>query len=168
MSIACKPRILGLRVTIRFSPSQVDPLAYFTRKRQQEAKERGEFIDIHDIGGTDPGDFDVLISDVDDEKLRGEVTEIVGIPYHAEATKEDAIGKTSDLFDISEESGPDLINIAGHQVPVYRSPTHSQFTELNLLGMDFFHYYNVSQANDFKKRRAKLYFGQKWKMVEDD
>jgi hypothetical protein len=99
MSIACKPRILGLRVTIRFSPSQVDPLAYFTRKRQQEAKERGEFIDIHDIGGTDPGDFDVLISDVDDEKLRGEVTEIVGIPYHAEATKEDAIGKVIKIGD---------------------------------------------------------------------
>lgn len=70
-------------------PPDVDPQAYFTREHQQEAKERGEYVDIHDIGGTDPEDFDVLISDVD-EKLRGEVAETVGIPYHAEATKEDA------------------------------------------------------------------------------
>lgn len=38
----------------------------------------------------DPEDYDVLISDIDDEKLRGEVAEIVGIRYHAKATTEDA------------------------------------------------------------------------------
>lgn len=74
----------------RFSSDVVDPQAYFIRKRQQEAKDRGEYVDIHDIGGVDPEDFDVLISDVDDEKLRGEIAETVGIPYHAEAAKEDA------------------------------------------------------------------------------
>lgn len=70
----------------RLALSQVDPQAYFTRKRQQEAKDRGEFVDIHDIGGID---YDILITDVNDEKLRGEIAETVGIPYHAEATKED-------------------------------------------------------------------------------
>lgn len=74
----------------RFSSSQVDPQDYINRKHQQEAKERGEYFDIHDIGGVDPMDYDVLISDVDDEKLQGEVAEIVGIQYHAEATKGDA------------------------------------------------------------------------------
>lgn len=74
----------------RFSPSQVDPQDYINRKHQKEAKECGEYFDLHDIGGVDPMDYDVLISDVDDERLRGEVAEIVGIQYHAEATKEDA------------------------------------------------------------------------------
>jgi len=47
-------------------------------------------VDNHDIGGTDPEDYDVLITDIDDEKLRTEIAEIVGIPYHAKATTEDA------------------------------------------------------------------------------
>lgn len=32
----------------------------------------------------------MLITDIDDEKLRTEIAEIVGIPYHAKATTEDA------------------------------------------------------------------------------
>src|SRR5215469_12500931 len=42
----------------RFS-SHPNPLAFFVHKRQQEARDRGEFIDIHDISGVDPEDFDV-------------------------------------------------------------------------------------------------------------
>lgn len=42
----------------RLSPG-VNLRTYFTEKRQQEARERREFIDIHDIGGVDPEDFDV-------------------------------------------------------------------------------------------------------------
>ncbi len=41
---------------------------------------RNEF-DIHDIGGVDPEDFDVLITDLDDDRLRSVVAEVVGIPY---------------------------------------------------------------------------------------
>lgn len=62
----------------------------YTNKCLQEAKERGEYVDIHDIGGVDPEDYDVWISDVNHEKLRGEVAETVGIPYHAMATAEDS------------------------------------------------------------------------------
>jgi len=39
---------------------QLDPQAYLNRRRQQEAKERGEFVDIHDIGN-DPEEYDVLV-----------------------------------------------------------------------------------------------------------
>ena len=74
----------------RFSSSQIDPQAYFARKRQQDARDRGEFIDIHDVGSADPADYDVLLSDVDDKKLRTQIAELVGMPYHAKATAEDA------------------------------------------------------------------------------
>jgi len=51
----------------RFSP-QVDPLKFFTRKRDQETWDRGEFIDVHDVG-KDPADFDVLITDTSHQTL---------------------------------------------------------------------------------------------------
>ncbi|RPB15818.1 hypothetical protein P167DRAFT_602907 [Morchella conica CCBAS932] len=72
----------------RFS-SNVDPQAYFTRKRQQEAKDRGEFVDIHDIG-RDPSDYDVLITDVKHETLETTIAEELGIPYLSKATDADA------------------------------------------------------------------------------
>lgn len=50
------------RDAIRFS-SHLNPVAFFIHKRQLEARDRGEFIDIHDIGGPDPRDYDVLIKD---------------------------------------------------------------------------------------------------------
>ncbi|KAF8455263.1 hypothetical protein BDZ91DRAFT_746834 [Kalaharituber pfeilii] len=74
----------------RFSSSEVDPRAYFARKLQEEAKQRGKYIDIHDVGGVDPKDFDVLITDVNDESLRNEISQVVGIPYLAKATEADA------------------------------------------------------------------------------
>lgn len=49
--------------------SQPNPLDYFASEKAKEAKERGEFINIHDIGGVDPKDFDVLITDMDDNSL---------------------------------------------------------------------------------------------------
>lgn len=64
--------------------------AFFARKHQEEARDRGEFVDIHDIGGIDPKDFDVLITDINDEKLRSEIAEVVGIQYLAKATEADA------------------------------------------------------------------------------
>ena len=75
---------------VRRLSSDINPEAYFNRTHRQEANPRGERVDIHDIGGPDPKDYDILISDVDDEKLRHEITEIVGIPYHTVAKKEDA------------------------------------------------------------------------------
>ena len=76
-------------VVRRFS-SDIDPQGYYINKRQEQAKERGEFVDIHDIGGPDPNQYDVLISDVDHDKLRHEIAEMVGIPYHSPASKEEA------------------------------------------------------------------------------
>lgn len=60
----------------RLSSSQVDPQTILTCKREQEARDRGEFIDIHDVGGMDPANYHVRITDVGDAKLR---TEISGI-----------------------------------------------------------------------------------------
>jgi hypothetical protein len=60
---------------------------YFEDKKAREAIERGEFVDIHDIGSDD---FDVLITDVNDGLLRTEVAEVLGVPYLAKATPEEA------------------------------------------------------------------------------
>jgi hypothetical protein len=73
----------------RFS-SHPNPVAFFVHKSQQEARDRGEFIDIHDVGGVDPKDFDILITDVNEGKLRSEIAEVVGIQYFAKATKAEA------------------------------------------------------------------------------
>jgi hypothetical protein len=77
-------------VARRFSSSHPNPQAYFLHKRQQEAKERGEFVDIHDIGGENPNDYDILLCDLTDKKLRTEVAKITGIEYHAKASDTDA------------------------------------------------------------------------------
>ena len=66
--------------------SNVDPQAYFTRKRQLEARERGEFVDIHDIGN-DPEDYDVLITDIQHETLETTISEELGIPYLSKAAQ---------------------------------------------------------------------------------
>src|SRR5580700_8696120 len=67
-----------------------DPLEIFIEKKEKEAMERGEFIDVHDSSGLDPNQFDVLITDVDESVLRSDISELVGIPYLKEATKDDA------------------------------------------------------------------------------
>jgi hypothetical protein len=76
-------------VARRFS-SYPNPLAFFVHKRQQEARDRGEFIDIHDVGGMNSNDYDVLITDIDNKKMRSEISEAVGIQYLVKATEADA------------------------------------------------------------------------------
>jgi hypothetical protein len=58
--------------------------------KAEENVARGTFVDIHDIGGVDPNDYDVLIPDVNDHTLHNEISDLVGIPYLKEATKEEA------------------------------------------------------------------------------
>jgi len=77
----------------RFS-SEPNPIHFFTEKKAKEAIERGEFIDIHDIGGVDPEDHDVIITDMSDytsdNMLRTDIAELLGIPYLQKATKDEA------------------------------------------------------------------------------
>jgi hypothetical protein len=76
-------------ITRRFS-STPNPLGFVTEKRANEAKDRGEFVDIHDARGIMPKDYDVLLTDVTANILRDEVAEIAGIPYLKRATKDEA------------------------------------------------------------------------------
>ncbi len=73
----------------RFS-SHPNPLNFFAEKRWQEAKERGEYFDIHDAGRMEPDSFDVLITDLNDRKFRSEISQVLGIQYHTKATEADA------------------------------------------------------------------------------
>lgn len=72
----------------RFS-SEADPQTFTTRKHQQEARERGQFTDTHDIGRA-PKDFDVLISDVKNNTLATKIIQDLGIPYFSEVTESQA------------------------------------------------------------------------------
>ena len=47
---------------------------------------RGEYVDIHDIRGPDPKDYDVILTDVDYDTLKAEISELGGIPYLQKAT----------------------------------------------------------------------------------
>ena len=74
----------------RFSALSPDPISFFRQKAVKEAIECGRFVDIHDIGGVDPKDYDVLLSDMDNNTLHSEISKLVGIPYLEEATKDEA------------------------------------------------------------------------------
>jgi hypothetical protein len=74
----------------RFSALSPSPITFFAQKAAKEAIERGEFVDIHDIGGVDPKDYDVLITDIDNNTLQSEISKLAGIPYLKEATKDEA------------------------------------------------------------------------------
>jgi hypothetical protein len=74
----------------RFSPLNPDPIRFFKMKETKEAIERGQFVDIHDICGVDPKDYDALITDVNNDTLHSEISKFVGIPFLEEATKDEA------------------------------------------------------------------------------
>ena len=65
-------------------------MSFLVKKKAEEAKKRGEFVDVHDIGGVDPESFDVLITDIDKGTLHSDISELVGLPYLKEATEEEA------------------------------------------------------------------------------
>jgi hypothetical protein len=73
----------------RFSAPSPNPISFFRQKEAKKAIERGQFVDIHDIGGVDPKDYDVLLSDIDNNTLHFGVSKRVGIPYLEEATKDE-------------------------------------------------------------------------------
>ena len=80
-------------ISRRFS-SEPNPISFFADKKAKEAIERGEFIDIHDIGGVDPEDHGVINTDMSDYTtdymLQTEIAELLGVPYLQKATKDEA------------------------------------------------------------------------------
>ncbi|PWW79642.1 hypothetical protein C7212DRAFT_362071 [Tuber magnatum] len=65
----------------RFS-SDIDPQAFVIRKHGQEAKDRGEFIDIHGVGpeySPGPDEYDVMLTDVTYQKLQASIAGELGI-----------------------------------------------------------------------------------------
>ena len=59
-------------------------------RKAQDAREKGEWIDIHDYVPCAPGKYDTVVSNVNDGMLRTEVSEILGIPYLGQAAEDDA------------------------------------------------------------------------------
>jgi hypothetical protein len=65
----------------RFSALSSDPINFFRLKEAKEAMGRGQFVDIHDIGRVDPNDYEVLLTDINNDILHSEISKLVGIPY---------------------------------------------------------------------------------------
>jgi len=82
----------------RFSASNPSPISFFEEKEAKEAIERGEWVDIHDICGVSPKDYDVRITDVDHDTLHSEISKLVGIPYLEKATKDEADKVPSKIY----------------------------------------------------------------------
>jgi len=59
----------------------------------QTAAHSSEYVDIHDpreIMDLELNSYDVLVPDLNDNKLRTEISKVIGIDYLAEATEDDA------------------------------------------------------------------------------
>ncbi|KAG0640299.1 hypothetical protein HOY80DRAFT_959454 [Tuber brumale] len=89
------------------SESALRPLASWigrrdacTHKAGQEASQRIRFVDTHDLGSLDWKDYDVWIPDIDASKLKNEIADLAGIPYHSPATGEevDTVVNIGDCF----------------------------------------------------------------------
>ncbi|KAI9859248.1 MAG: hypothetical protein M1813_007022 [Trichoglossum hirsutum] len=130
---------------------------------------RGQFVDIHAIDGPDPNSYDVLIKDVDEKILRSDIAKIVGVPYLGEDTESDVNTKVEacKLLNIKENI-PTSVTIAGYVHPVYTSPNESHFSDINILGMDFFNTHRVQLWFDYDEAQVKLYFGENWRIVYKD
>lgn len=78
----------------------LNPISFFARKEAKEAIDRGEFVDIHDIGRVDLKDYDILTTNVDNNTLQSEISKLVGISYLKEATKDEANKVVEDIHGI--------------------------------------------------------------------
>jgi hypothetical protein len=67
----------------RWSSSNPSPISLLAKEKNEEAKKRGEFVDIHDVVWDD-------FSDMDSNTLHSDISKLVGIPYLMEATKDEA------------------------------------------------------------------------------
>lgn len=73
--------------TLADYPSNIN---HINEKKWQEARDRGEWIDIHDYDPAAQNEYDITIRDVDGGKLQTELSEALSIPYLSNATKGDA------------------------------------------------------------------------------
>jgi hypothetical protein len=74
----------------RFSASNPNPIRFFAQKAAKGAIKHGEFVNIHDVGGVDPNNYDVLFTETDSDTRHSEISKLVGIPHLKEATKDEA------------------------------------------------------------------------------
>ncbi|KAH0548164.1 hypothetical protein GP486_008112, partial [Trichoglossum hirsutum] len=147
-----KPQGLS-RVYLATRSATLSPVLSAIPLRANEAIKNGNFVDIHDIGGTDPKDYDVLITDVDNDVLRSEISELVGMPYLKEATKDEA-NNTPDktcgfvygqkfrmifpcLLSIKDKAHWVRVDIYRLPHTVHLTPPKSHFKGINILGSDF-------------------------------
>ncbi|KAG0123933.1 hypothetical protein HOY82DRAFT_618550 [Tuber indicum] len=162
-------------------PSSTHNHAFGTKRSE-------EFVDIHNIGGFNPTDLDVLICDIGDNQLKHHIAAIAAITYYIPATEEEAnmvvhvgncfiygsdlrtmfpalannrSGKLfGDLVGIQamHEDTPLHVSIAGLLHSVFRAPECSHFASINTLGADFLNAQEVSLVNSPRGVEAKLFF----------
>ena len=70
--------------------SAPDPESFYSRQRQEEARDKGHFVDIHDVTGLQPSEFNVLISDITHKTLESTISQDIGMDYLSKAEEPDA------------------------------------------------------------------------------
>lgn len=65
-------------------------MLYYEAERANDAIRRGEYVDVHDVGGLNPKDYDVFLTDVNYNLLQGKISVLGGIPYLQKATRTEA------------------------------------------------------------------------------
>jgi hypothetical protein len=83
----------GYYTLARHFSSYSNPLKLIALSSWQNARDSSDFVDIHDIrdiSDLELNKYDVLITDIDEKTLRGEISQLFGIEYLAKATEEDA------------------------------------------------------------------------------
>ncbi|KAG0640738.1 hypothetical protein HOY80DRAFT_1021745 [Tuber brumale] len=70
------------------------------QKAGQDARQPSQPVDTHDPHGPGCKDYDILIPDIDVQKLKNKMAGLAGIPYHSPATREEAnaVVKIGDCF----------------------------------------------------------------------
>ena len=73
----------------RFMASARDPKSLYSYQRQEEARDKGQFVYVHDITDIQPSEFD-LISNITHETPESTISQDMGINYLSKAEEPDA------------------------------------------------------------------------------
>ncbi|KIX01840.1 uncharacterized protein Z518_09567 [Rhinocladiella mackenziei CBS 650.93] len=79
--------------TLRPFSSYPNPVNLFAVGSWEKAARSGEYVDVHDLNeitDLEVNNYDVPIADLNDQKLRTEISKVLGIDYLAEAAEDDA------------------------------------------------------------------------------
>jgi hypothetical protein len=67
-----------------------NPVIFFAQKQEKKDIKNGNFVDIYDIGGVSPKDYNILITDINNDILDSKISKFIGILYLKEVKGNEA------------------------------------------------------------------------------